>query len=68
MEKLVKEYMSSRLDIEFESYFDFESTKNIELKTEILQWCLDNDKTVSEHPRYLEILELRPKDENLIWD
>lgn len=68
MEKLVKEYMSNRVDIEFESYFDFESKKNIELKTEILKWCLDNDRTVSEHPRYLEILELRPKDENLIWD
>lgn len=68
LNELANEYMSIKLDILFSNFFDFKSTNNIDLKIEILEWAIKNDKTIYFHERYEEekILEKYPKSK--IWD
>ena len=47
-------------------FFDFESEEMLDDKIEVLT-ALKNGKTISEIPKFYDILELYP-DENEMWD
>lgn len=53
------------LSYEVDTYFDVESDKMLDEKIEVLT-ALKNGKSISEIPKFYDVLELMPKDD--MWD
>lgn len=63
---LIADYILQFNDLFFQNFFDITSDKLIDKKVEVLQWCLDNNLTIINHPDYKEVCELFI--DNVLWD
>ena len=58
-------FQTTGLCYEVDTYFDVESDKMLDEKIEVLT-AIKDGKTISEIPKFYDVLELMPKDG--IWD